>query len=63
MTRRSRALPSATTASDTPWALKIVTEPEGISSRDFTKTVPRERRSSRTCLLWTISCRTNTGAP
>jgi hypothetical protein len=61
---RPRRSASACTAGETPWAEKTVTEPSGIeSSSSSTNTAPRSRSFSTTCLLWTISLRTYTGAP
>jgi hypothetical protein len=57
--RRPRSPASAWTAGETPCALKTVTAPSGIvSSSSSTKTAPRSRSFSTTCLLWTISLRT-----
>ncbi|MNY49990.1 hypothetical protein D3C86_1854620 [compost metagenome] len=58
-----RWLASAMTSRETPCALKIVTAPVGTSSSSSTKRAPLSFSPSTTCLLCTISCRTNTGAP
>jgi hypothetical protein len=63
ITRRLRSRPFDSISPATPCALKIVTEPAGISSRVSTKRTPRPRKSSSTWRLWTISCSTYTGGP
>ena len=45
-------------AGETPWALKMRTEPIGTSAGSSTKRAPLLRSSSTTWRLWTISWRT-----
>ena len=59
--RGRRAL--ACTLGATPWAENTTVAPSGTSVSDSTNTAPRSRSCSTTCLLWTISLRTYTGAP
>jgi hypothetical protein len=61
--RRFRWAASSCTDGATPCALKTTIEPSGTSSVSSTKTAPRACSVSTTCLLWTISLRTYTGAP
>lgn len=51
------------TAGETPCAEKITLAPSGTSESLSTNIAPLFFRFCTTCLLWTISCLTYTGAP
>ena len=65
--RRSSAARAAAalawTLGATPCAENTTVAPSGTSVSESTNTAPRSRSCSTTCLLWTISLRTYTGAP
>src|SRR3546814_5882580 len=58
-----RRAASAGTDFGTPWALNTTGRSTGHSSSSSTNTAPCASSDSTTCRLWTISCRTYTGAP
>ncbi len=61
--RSSRLAAFSWTLGATPWAENTTSSPSGTSVSSSTKIAPRLESSSTTCLLWTISLRTYTGAP
>ncbi len=63
MVVRRRDSAFACTAGETPCAEKTTVSPSGTSVSSSTKTAPRSRSCSTTCLLCTISLRTYTGGP